>query len=112
MFYRCTPPVTSDFYRTVYRMVRAIPRGRVTTYGSIARALGMPFGARQVGWALAALEDDHVPAHRVVNARGGLSPRSGFGTPAVQRALLERDGVIFGPDGRVSLERYLWTDWR
>jgi methylated-DNA-protein-cysteine methyltransferase related protein len=104
--------VTSDFYLIVYRLVRAVPRGRVTTYGSIARALSMPYGARQVGWALAACADDRVPAHRVVNARGGLSPRSGFGWPEVQRARLERDGVAFEADGRVSLERYLWTDWR
>jgi methylated-DNA-protein-cysteine methyltransferase related protein len=106
--------LTSDFYRDVYRLVRAVPRGRVTTYGSIARALGKPHGARQVGWALYALNGQHlrVPAHRVVNAQGALSGSWAFGDPGVQRARLERDGVVFDADGRVSLERYLWTDWR
>ena len=106
--------MTSDFYREVYRLVRAVPRGRVTTYGSIARALGKPSWARQVGWALYALNGQQlrVPAHRVVNAQGALSGAWAFPEPGLQRARLERDGVVFEDDGRVLLERYLWTDWR
>jgi methylated-DNA-protein-cysteine methyltransferase related protein len=104
--------VGSTFYADVYRLVRAVPRGRVTTYGALARALGMPHGARQVGWALAALRGRYastrVPAHRVVNAHGALSGGWAFGTPEVQRALLERDGVRFDASGRVPLDRYLW----
>jgi methylated-DNA-protein-cysteine methyltransferase related protein len=105
--------MTSRFYADVYRLVRQVPRGRVTTYGSIARALGMPRGARQVGWALAALNGRgrRVPAHRVVNARGALSGAWAFGRPLAQRRRLEQDGVCFDADGRVPLERYLWEDW-
>jgi methylated-DNA-protein-cysteine methyltransferase-like protein len=93
----------------VYAVVRRVPPGRVTTYGAIAWALGMPRGARQVGWALAALPQGHdVPAHRVVNRVGALSGGWAFGAPEVQRLRLEEEGVRFRADGRVRLERYLW----
>jgi methylated-DNA-protein-cysteine methyltransferase-like protein len=103
--------VSGDFYPRVYAMVRRVPFGRVTTYGSIAFALGRPQWARQVGWALAALPDEHasdVPAHRVILASGRLSPGFAFGVPGVQRALLEEEGVEFDAQGRVPLARYLW----
>ncbi len=87
-------------------MVRKVPRGRVVTYGQIARALGMPRGARTVGWAMRACEDD-VPWHRVVNARGEISvrPTAGFHE---QRARLQAEGVRFDRDGRIDLDRYGW----
>jgi methylated-DNA-protein-cysteine methyltransferase related protein len=88
-----------------------VPPGHVTTYGAIAWALGMPHGARQVGWALAALSDQHehdVPAHRVVNRVGALSGGWAFGAPEVQRLRLEDEGVRFDADGRVRLERFFW----
>ncbi len=94
----------------MYTVVRAVPAGRVTTYGAIARALGQPSKAREVGWALAALHDtDHdVPAHRVVNARGELSGGWAFGHPDIQRALLEEEGVAFNALGRIDLDRFRW----
>jgi methylated-DNA-protein-cysteine methyltransferase-like protein len=99
----------SEFYQRVYALVRLVPPGRVTTYGTIASALGAPHWARQVGWALAALPDGHdVPAHRVVNAAGALSGGWAFGAPEVQRLRLEDEGVRFDTSGRVRLERYLW----
>ena len=105
-------PLGSDsrasFYQRVYALVRSVPPGRVTTYGAIAWALGRPGWARQVGWAMAALDGDHgVPAHRVVNARGGLSGDP-FGGCASRRAQLQAEGVTFLADGRIDLERYLW----
>ena len=79
----------------------------MTTYGAIALALGLPHGARQVGWAMAVADLDDVPAHRVVNARGGLSgPRQGTD---LRRALLIEEGVQFDAAGRVRLERYFWA---
>jgi methylated-DNA-protein-cysteine methyltransferase related protein len=99
------------FYAQVYDLVRRVPRGKVTTYGSIAAALGSPLAARQVGWALAALvyEDEHnVPAHRVVNRLGGQTGGRAFGWPEEQRARLAAEGIQLLPDGRVPLERYLW----
>ncbi len=83
--------------------MRQVPRGRVTTYGVIARVLGDPRKAREVGWAMA-LAPAGVPAQRVVNARGEVSG----GAAATRRKLLEADGVVFLSDGRVDLDRYLW----
>jgi methylated-DNA-protein-cysteine methyltransferase-like protein len=95
-------------YERIYRVVRRIPRGRVASYGAVARLAGLPGAARQVGYALAALRDGtRVPWHRVVNARGAVSPRaSGFETP--QRRLLEREGVRFDAAGRIDLGRFGW----
>jgi methylated-DNA-protein-cysteine methyltransferase-like protein len=100
------PRVRASFYEDVYALVRRVPAGRVTTYGAIAAALGFPFWARQVGWAMAALEDDDVPAHRVVNAAGGLS--GSRGGVEVRRSMLEDEGIEFGPDGRVRMQRFFW----
>ena len=96
----------ATFYQEVYALVRRVPPGRVTTYGAIALALGAPGAARQVGWAMAALEDDDVPAHRVVNASGGISG-SGPG-PEWRRALLTDEGVEFDASGRVRMNRFFW----
>ena len=93
-------------FRRVYALVRAIPPGRVVSYGMVARALGMPRGARTVGWALRACPRD-VPWHRVVNAQGKISLRSSGGHDR-QRALLRREGVRFDRQGRIDLERFAW----
>jgi len=99
----------------VYEAVRRIPRGRVATYGGIAREAGLPGRARQVGYALAALgsaadpEAHEVPWHRVINARGEISARTGgSGFERLQRTLLEAEGVVFGAGGRVDLDRFGW----
>lgn len=93
-------------FSRVYAVVRRVPRGRVVTYGQIARALGMPHGARTVGWAMRACEGD-VPWHRVVNARGEISvrPTAGFHE---QRARLQAEGVRFDRLGKIDLDRYGW----
>ena len=98
------------FARHVYAIVGSVPAGRVITYGAIARLLGDPRKAREVGWAMAATPDQSppIPAHRVINARGQLSGGPAFGGYAVQRARLEAEGIEFLPDGRVDLDRYLW----
>ena len=92
-------------YARIYRAVKRVPRGRVATYGQIAELAGLPGHARQVGYALHALaEDSVVPWHRVINARGQISLDEL--AARIQRALLEAEGVIFGPGGRVDLARY------
>ena len=86
-----------DFFARVYAAVRAIPRGRVATYGQVAAILGVPRGARAVGWALRALSPNvkpKVPWHRVVGAGGRISPRAGPG-PELQRRRLRAEGVTF-----------------
>jgi len=85
------------FFDQVYDLVAQIPPGRVATYGQIAALLGVPRGARAVGWALRVLpraRQKSVPWHRVVGAGGRISPRAGDG-PMVQRRRLRREGVSF-----------------
>lgn len=95
-------------YARIYAVVRRIPKGRVATYGQIAELAGLPRQARQVGYALAALGDARVPWHRVLNARGEISPRSDPGPEQLQRVLLEREGIGFDAHDRVALARHLW----
>ncbi len=96
----------SDFFRRVYALTRRVPRGRVVTYGQLARALGAPGAARTVGWALHAAPTG-VPWHRVVNARGEITRRH-TGGAAEQRARLRAEGVRFDRAGRIDLARYGW----
>ena len=101
--------MASDFYQTVYRVVRRIPAGRVTTYGHVAALCGKPRAARTVGWALHALPDgSDVPWHRVINARGGISISKVGLPPELQRALLKAEGVEFDVAGNVDLGRWGW----
>jgi methylated-DNA-protein-cysteine methyltransferase related protein len=96
----------SSFPEQVYAIVRKVPRGRVITYGAIARLLGDPRKARQVGWAMAAAPDDRrppIPAHRVIKASGEL-PRG----HEAHRARLTAEGVQFLADGKVDLDEHLW----
>ncbi len=88
------------FFARVYALVRCVPRGRVVTYGQVAAMLGVPRGARAVGWALRALPEDEaarVPWHRVVGTGGRISPRQGPG-PEVQRRRLRAEKVAFRGD--------------
>jgi len=97
-------------WKPVYRVVRRIPSGRVATYGQVAAMAGMPGAARQVGWALSALgEEDDVPWHRVINARGEISPRGAREAADLQRAMLEAEGIEIGLRGRVDMKRFAWT---
>lgn len=97
-------------YELIYAVVKRIPRGRVATYGQVAMLASLPGQARQVGYAMAALQDgSRVPWHRVVNARGQVSPRRDGGDSAVrQRLRLEREGVRFRALGAIPLERFRW----
>jgi len=104
------PGAAAPFHRAVWTLVRGVPRGRVTSYGAVAALLGSPRAARGVGWALAALRDEEdVPWWRVVNRNGEVSIKGAPGMPALQRALLEGEGVVFGPDGRIDLGRFGWS---
>lgn len=99
------------FREQVFELLARVPRGRVTSYGRLAAALGDPRRAREVGWALDSIPDyATLNAHRVVNRDGFLSGGWAFGHPDVQRAWLEGEGVEFLPDGRVDLDRYLWSE--
>ena len=99
----------SHRYESIYDVVRKIPRGRVATYGQIAALAGLSGQARQVGYALHALDEGaNLPWHRVINAKGAVSPRSEPGWEHFQRQLLEDEGVVFDERGRVELDRVRW----
>ena len=98
-------------YHAIYEVVRLIPRGRVATYGQVARLAGLPGRSRLVGYALGVCSEKiPVPWHRVVNAQGRVSCRSGDGAPDLeQRLRLENEGVQFDRLGRIPLDRFLWV---
>ena len=97
-------------YHRYSGVVRRIPRGRGTTYGTVSRLAERPGHARQVGYAMAAVPDgSDVPWQRVINAKGEISARGG-GSPGgrIQRRLLEDEGVVFDDAGRVDLDAFGW----
>ena len=97
-----------SFYQKVYEVVRKIPKGKVTTYGHIARMLGSPRASRAVGYALHFNPEPVItPCHRVVNREGRLAPAFAFGGPEVQKQLLEQEGVKVEGE-YVDLKKYLW----
>lgn len=98
-----------DYFEEVYRVVREVPPGRVTTYGHIARYLSLRAGARMVGWAMNGCHNrPDVPAHRVVNRLGVLSGKHFFGGPTVMQQLLEDEGVRVENDQVVDFKARLW----
>ena len=99
----------ANFYAVVYRLVAQIPMGKVATYGQIARLLGHPSAARAVGYALHALPTgSDIPWQRVINAAGRISSRCHPHAEAIQRALLEAEGVRFEVSGAVNLKIFRW----
>ena len=94
-------------FRVLWDLTRQIPRGRVATYGQLARLAGNPRMARTVGYALHSAPPD-VPCHRVVNRLGELSPAFQPLGRQSHRLLLEMEQVPFLPDGRVDLSRCQW----
>lgn len=98
-------------YARIYAVVAAIPEGRVATYGQVAALASIPGHARQVGYALHSLpEGSELPWHRVLNAQGEVSRRSGPDwVEGFQRHLLEEEGVVFDERDRVDLSRFRWS---
>ena len=100
-----------DRYELIWRVVRKVPAGRVATYGQIAEVAGLEGRARQVGYALHNLpERSDVPWHRVINAKGEISPRSAGDSHELQRMLLEAEGVEIDLYGRIDLKKYRWKE--
>ncbi|AEI47114.1 MGMT family protein [Runella slithyformis] len=100
---------SKNFFNDVYDVVRQIPVGRVTSYGTIARFLGSALSARMVGWAMNACHGmPDVPAHRVVNRNGVLSGKHFFGSPTAMQELLEKEGVTVKNDNIVDFKNVFW----
>mgnify|MGYP000020593364 CR=1 FL=1 len=110
-----SPPNPQAFYRQVWEIAHRIPRGKVATYGQIAKMIPPPpgveleayaaFAPRWVGGAMAACPGD-VPWQRVINSQGKISERAGA---RKQRQLLEAEGVLFDAKDRVDLKKYGWS---
>ena len=100
----------NDFFQRVYKVVKTIPVGRVTTYGLIAKKLGSASSARTVGWALNACHNDSsIPAHRVVNRNGLLSGKHHFKGFELMKQLLENEGIEVYNDKVVDFNIKLWN---
>jgi methylated-DNA-protein-cysteine methyltransferase-like protein len=98
------------FFGQVYAVVRLIPKGRVTSYGAIAKYLGTTRSSRMVGWAMNGSHSvrPKVPAHRVVNRIGLLTGKHHFGTSNEMKKLLEREGVKVRKDQVVDFKKRFW----
>ncbi|WP_245825584.1 MGMT family protein [Sediminibacterium ginsengisoli] len=99
-----------SFFDQVYDVVRQIPKGRVTSYGAIARFLGSGKSARMVGWALngASAIKPKVPAHRVVNSAGLLSGKAHFATPTLMEELLAKEKIKVLNEKIVDFDKKFW----
>jgi methylated-DNA-protein-cysteine methyltransferase-like protein len=101
---------STEFFNSVYELVRLIPQGRVTTYGAIAKCLGAPRSSRLVGYAM---NNSHtqlpkVPAHRVVNRKGLLSGKHHFEGTNLMQQLLESEGIQVIDNQIIAFENHFW----
>lgn len=104
-----TNSTTYNFFDDVYDVVRLIPKGRATNYGSIAAYLGSKISSRMVGWAMnAAHTDKTLPAHRVVNRIGLLTGKHHFTPPSSMQKRLEEEGIKVVKDKIQNFEKVFW----
>lgn len=98
------------FFERVYGVVKEIPKGKVATYGQIAKILQSPRYSQVVGYALHSNPDPKtIPCHRVVNREGQVCNGFAFGGAKIQRELLEKEGIIFEADGTIDMQKYQWN---
>lgn len=102
---------TNDIYETIYQVVRAIPKGRVSSYGAIAAAIGLKSSARLVGYAMnhSHSASPRVPAHRVVNRNGLLTGKHHFSPPEQMEQLLRKEGIKVIDDQVQDFARIFWN---
>ena len=99
-----------DFFDLVYQVCREIPKGRVTSYGAIAKYLGAARGARMVGWAMNnAHSMPDIPAHRVVNRNGQLTGKMHFATPTEMEQRLKSEGICVVNDTIIDFKEVYWN---
>lgn len=100
----------NDFFDSVFQVVRLIPKGRVTSYGAIAKYLGSAGSSRIVGYAMNASHSQKkkVPAHRVVNRNGELTGKHHFDNPFQMQELLEKEKIQVRKDKVVDFKRLFW----
>ncbi|WP_379086255.1 MGMT family protein [Pedobacter sp. UC225_65] len=100
----------ASFYDQVFEIARLIPKGRVTSYGAIAKALGAGGSARMVGYAMsnAGIAHPKVPAHRVVNSSGLLTGKFHFSPPELMEELLAKEGIKVEKDKIKDFKKVFW----
>jgi methylated-DNA-protein-cysteine methyltransferase-like protein len=100
----------SSFYDQVFEVARLVPKGRVTSYGAIAKALGAGGSARMVGYAMsnAGIAQPKVPAHRIVNSSGLLTGKFHFSPPSLMQELLEAEGILVVNDKIKNFKKVFW----
>ncbi|XZF12654.1 MGMT family protein [Chitinophagaceae bacterium MMS25-I14] len=105
-----TKPDNDNIYDTIFEIVRQVPKGRVTSYGAVAAAIGMKSGARLVGHALRDSPNARpkVPAHRVVNSKGLLSGMHHFNPPSRMQELLEKEGIKVSENQVQDFKKIFW----
>jgi methylated-DNA-protein-cysteine methyltransferase-like protein len=103
-------PDKENIFDIIYDVVRSVPKGRVTTYGAVAAAIGARSGARMVGYAMNACFSvkPKVPAHRVVNRNGELTGRFHFATPTLMQEMLEKEGIKVEDDTICEFKKLFW----
>ena len=101
----------ASFYEQVFEIARLIPKGRVSSYGAIAKALGAGGSARMVGYAMsnAGIAHPRVPAHRVVNSSGLLTGKFHFSPPELMQQLLEQEGIKVEGDKSKDFKKVFWN---
>lgn len=101
----------ASFYEQVFEIARLIPKGRVSSYGAIAKALGAGGSARLVGYAMstAGIAHPKVPAHRVVNSSGLLTGKFHFSPPELMQQLLEQEGIKVEKDKIKDFKKVFWN---
>ena len=98
----------SEFTERVIAVISSIPFGRVATYGAISAAAGNPRAARTVSWVLnSSSEHEDLPWHRVINSKGRISLKPGYGYE-LQKQLLESERIEVSEDGYINLNKYFW----
>ncbi len=99
-----------SFFEKVYQVVRLIPKGKVTSYGAIAKYLGSAQSSRMVGWAMnnSSRIKPRVPAHRVVNRNGLLTGKHFFGDNNAMQHLLEKEGIKVSDDKIINFKKHFW----
>ncbi len=100
----------SEFTMEVIKIIKNIPKGKVLTYGLIAKMAGNPRAARQVSWTLHSMTEKYnLPWHRVVNSKGTISLKSMEGLE-LQKSLLENEGIEFTTTNKINLKKFLWIN--
>lgn len=102
--------VNNDFFSKVYEVTKCIPFGRITSYGAIARYLGSGRSARMVGWALnvSHINQEFIPAHRVVNRNGLLTGKHHFGNSTTMEQLLRNEDIIIEENRIINFKEKFW----